>query len=312
MVLAILCYTTDLSNESTRSTRLVIIEIIIFLGVILGNLSSSYVLSMTSITTVFTIGLTCCSVSTLYIIVFVNESVQNLQEASLGRKICELASPTPVIEMLKTCFRKRSFNERRMLWCLMFILMFTIFQMNGVSTVFYLFVREKFNWNLRDATLYDSLSNTIAITGCLVGIAVFKKILKVSDMTLIFVAFTSALLESVIRAFASSTSTMYLATGVAIFKIMSSPMCRSVISSIIPNSEIGKVYSFTSAFEAISSFIAAPLYTYVYSRTFTWFAGAFYLLSTGIFVVIIVMAIYVNRMRRQREDLINPYREIDN
>lgn len=311
MVLAILCYTTDLTNESNRSTRLVIIEIILFLGVILGNLASSYVLSMTNVTTVFAIGLTCCCIATLHIILFVYESVQNVDEASIGRKICELTSPTPVIDMLKTCFRKRSFKERRMLWGLILILMLTILQMNGVSTVFYLFVRERFQWNLRDATIYDSLSNAIAITGCLVGIALFKKVLKIADMTLIFVAFTSAIFDSSIKAFAQTTSTMYIATGVAVFKIMASPMCRSVISSIIPNSEIGKVYSFTSAFEAISSLIAAPLYTYVYAQTFTSFPGAFYLLSTAIFGVNIVIAVCVNRMRRQREDLINPYREID-
>lgn len=312
MVLAIICFTTDLTNESNRSTRLVIIEIILFLGVIMGNLASSYVLNLTNETTVFIIGFTCCCIATMHIIFFVDESVQNIEVASMSKKICELISPTPVIDMLKTCFRKRSFKESRIMWGLITILMFSVFIMNGVSTVSYLFVREKFQWTLRDATVFDSVSNAVSITGCIVGIAIFKRILKISDMTLIFVALTSAVFDSIIRAFAQSPSAMYLASGVAIFKIMGSPMCRSVISSIIPNSEIGKIYSFTSAFEAISSLIAAPLFTYVYSRTFTYFAGAFYLLSTTIYVISMVIAVCVYRMRQKREDLINPYREIDN
>lgn len=312
MILAVLCYTTDLTNDTNRSSRLTIIEIIIFLGVILGTIGSSFILNLTSATTVFIIGGTCCLTATTYILFVVEESVQNVEDASLGQKICELTSPTPVIEMFKTCFKKRSFKERRILWGLILILIFMIFAMNGVSNVFYLFVREKFKWTLKDATLYDALSNTLAVGGCIIGITFFKKVLKVSDMTLIFVALISAATDSTVKAFAQNPSTLYFSSSLAIFKVLASPMCRSLISSIVPNNEIGKIYSFTSAFEAISSLIASPLYTYVYSSTFTHFAGAFYLVSTVIYGVNVILAFCVHRMRRTRDDLINPYSEIDN
>lgn len=312
MILSVLCYTTDLTDESNRSSRLTIIEVIIFLGVILGTTGSSFVLNMTSATTVFIIGGSCCLTATLYILFVVEESVQNIEEASVGKKMCELISPTPVIEMFKTCFKKRSFRERRILWGLIVILMFMIFAMSGVSNVFYLFVREKFKWTLKNATLYDSMSNTLAVIGCVIGITFFKNVCKVSDMSLIFVALMSAAVDSIIKAFAQNPTTLYVSSGLALFKVLASPMCRSLISSIIPNNEIGKIYSFTSAFEAISSLIASPLYTYVYSSTFTYFAGAFYLLSTIIYGVNVILAFCVYRMRRTREDLINPYREIDN
>jgi MFS transporter, PCFT/HCP family, solute carrier family 46 (folate transporter), member 1 len=312
MVLAVLCYTTDLTDETNRSSRLTIIEVIIFLGFILGTTGSSFVLNITSPTKVFIIGGSCCLIATFYILFVVEESVQNIEEASFGKKTRELISPTPVMEMFKTCFKKRSFRERRILWGLIIILMFMIFAMNGVSNVFYLFVREKFKWTLKDATLYDALSNLLGIFGCVIGITFFKKVCKFSDMSLIFVALMSAAADSTIKAFAQNPTTLYISSGLAIFKVLSSPMCRSLISSIIPNNEIGKIYSFTSAFEAISSLIASPLYTYVYSSTFTYFAGAFYLLSTIIYVGNMILAFCVYRMRRTREDLINPYREIEN
>lgn len=301
-----MCYATDLTEENEsddRSSRYLFIEIVIFLGAISGSLSSSFILNLTNVTTVFAIGLICSFIATIYIILFVNESLEDVDEASIGRKFCELTSSAPVIDMLKTCFKERLFGQRKMLWGLIIISMLTIFQLNGISTVFYLFVREKFQWNLRDATIFDATSNAISISGCLVGIALFKKMLKISDMNLIFLAFTSAVVDSIIKAAAQTTSTMYLATSVSVFKVLASPMCRSVIGSIIISSDIGKVFAFTSAVEAISSLVASPLYTYVYSITFSWFSSAVFLLSAGIFFINLIIAAFVNKIKRQIEDL---------
>jgi len=94
-------------------------------------------------------------------------------------------------------------------------------------------------------------------------------------------------------------------------KVLISPMCRSLIASIIPSNEIGKVFSITSSFEAVSSLIASPLYTYIYTKTFITFAGAFYLLTGGIFVINMLLAYCVWNMKRTRESLMNPYTQIE-
>lgn len=312
MIVSILCYTTDLTTEAFRSTRLAIIEMIIFMGVVAGTASSSYILNWTSPVSVFLIAMTCAMLATIHTIIFVDESVPNVHLSTAYEQLKELISHAPVVEMLKTCFKRRPFQERRILWCLIMILMFTVFALNGQSNVFYLFVREKFNWSLKEATLFDSTTMMITIVGCIVGMFIFKRLLNFSDLTIAFIAIVSVLLDSSLKAFAQTPLQIYIAAGICWFKVLCSPMCRSLISSIIPSNEIGKVYSIASSFEAVSSLIASPLYTYIYSQTFTFFAGAFYFITAGVYIINLILAYCVLRMKRTRENLMNPYSQIDN
>jgi MFS transporter, PCFT/HCP family, solute carrier family 46 (folate transporter), member 1 len=311
MIVAILCYTTDLSTEATRSTRLAIIEMIIFLGVLFGTASCSYILSLTSPTTLFLISTTCVTSATIYIFIFVEESVQVTENVSACGQIKQLVSHAPVVEMMKTCFKRRPFGERRIVWCLILILMFTVFCLNGTSNIFYLFTREKFEWTLKEATMFDSTSLLISIIGCVIGLVLLKKVLKFSDLSLAVIAIVSMIADSLIKAFAQTPSTMYYASAICLFKILVSPMSRSLISSVIPNNETGKVYSIASSFEAVSSLVASPLYTFIYAKTFTFFAGAFYLITAGVYVINLILAYSVFRMKRTRDNLMNPYSQID-
>ena len=240
------------------------------------------------------------------------EAVQVVENVGTCGKIKALVSHAPVVDMMKTCFKRRPFGERRILWCLVVILMFTIFALNGTSNIFYLFTREKFQWTLRQATMFDSISLVISLFGCLIGIVFLKKLLNISDLTLAAIAIVSMIVDSLIKAFAQSPTTMYFASAVSLFKILSSPMCRSLISSIIPNNETGKVYSIASSFEAVSSLVASPLYTFIYAKTFTFFAGAFYLITAGVYIINLILAYSVFRLKRTRENLMNPYSQIDN
>lgn len=310
MIVAILCYVTDLTDEVNRSSRLVVIETLIFFGVLLGGASSSYVLSMTSPTTVFLISTVCVTLGSIYTLIVVDESVQAIENVGACRQIRELISPAPVKEMLRTCFKKRSFKERRILWCLIMILMFTVFTMNGTGNVSYLFVREKFNWTIKEATLYNSASMLISIIAGILGLLVLKKLLKFSDISLVFLGLISTLVDSIIKATAQTSSAMYFSTGISLFRILVPPMCRSLIATVIPNNEIGKVFSVASSFEAVSSLVASPLYTFVYENTFTVFAGAFFLITTGVYAISLILAYCVYRMKRTREGLINPYAQI--
>jgi MFS transporter, PCFT/HCP family, solute carrier family 46 (folate transporter), member 1 len=312
MIVAILCYTSDLSKEANRSTRLAIIEMIIFLGVLLGTFSCSYVLALTSPTILFVISATIVSFATAFIVVFVEESVEVIENVGTCVKIKELVSHAPVVDMLKTCFKRRPFGERRILWCLVVILMFTIFTLNGTSNIFYLFAQEKFQWTLRQTTTFDSISLVISLVGAFIGIVFLKKLLKISDLSLAIISIVSMIVDSLIKAFAESPTTMYVASSVSLFKILSSPMCRSLISSIIPNNETGKVYSIASSFEAVSSLVASPLYTFIYAKTLTFFAGAFYLITAGVYVINLILAVAILKMMHTRESLMNPYSQIDN
>ncbi|CAO1438511.1 unnamed protein product [Diamesa serratosioi] len=310
MLIAILCYSTDLTTESNRSIKIGIIEIIIFVGIFFGTLSSSFILRLTNPTIVFVISAVCAVLATIYTILFVDESVVLSEEIHGCTKVKELFSPVLMKEMVSTCFRRRPFNERKILWLLITILMLSIFTMNGSSMLGYLFVREKFDWTIVESSYYDSVTMILTISGSLFGLLVLKKILKMSDISLAVLALVSTIIDSLIKAFAFEPWHMYFASGISVFKILSSPMCRTLISTIVPNNEIGKVYSITSSIEALSGLGSAPLYTYIYSNTLKTFPGAYQLITAGVYVFNLGFAICVSVMKKTRDAIVVPYAPI--
>lgn len=296
LLVSTLCYITDLSSETNRSLRFAIIEAIIYFGIVLGIASSSHVLKATSATTVFGISTISVTAAVIYTIIYVEESLNVDENAVRSNQLAELFSLTPVIEIFKTCFKPRLHNVRRMLWYLIVVFALSLLTTYGTYNLFYLFVREKFHWTLKEATHFDSITNIVSIVGCVSGLAIMTNFFKLSDISIAFIVISSGLLDSLIKAAAQSTNTLYLAPAAGLLKNLSLPICRSLIASIIPKNEIGKVYSFASSFEVVPSLIAAPLYTFVYTNTFKYFTGAFYLITAGICIINLVLVFNIMKI----------------
>lgn len=47
---------------------------------------------------------------------------------------------------------------------------------DGVMTVMYLFVREKFHWSVRDYTFYETVSHLVPMIGALIGFLILRKV----------------------------------------------------------------------------------------------------------------------------------------
>jgi MFS transporter, PCFT/HCP family, solute carrier family 46 (folate transporter), member 1 len=310
LIATIFCHITDFTSASKRSSRLAIVELITYLGLLFGTASCSFVLQVTCPTKVFVLSSVCVFISALYVVMFVEESVKVPARKSLERQLSELISPKPLVEMLKACAKPRLLNERRILWSLLVILMLTAFTKAGTATVFYLFVREKFQWNLAEATGFESCCVIIYIVGCSSGMLVLKEILNFSDLSLCVVAILSMLFDAVIKAFAEVPSVMYIASGLCMYKTLIPPMCRSLISSTVPKQEVGKVYSAASWLEALFSILSSPIYTFVYEITFTSFAGAYFLITAAASLASLLLVFGVLNMQRRRESFINSNKQI--
>lgn len=310
LLVSTLCYMADLSDETNRSFRFTIVEVIVCLGILLGMGSCSYVLKMTRPTSVFVISTLCASTAAIYTSIFVDESLKVRKDVPLCDQICEIFSIQPVIEMIKTCFKPREFGGRAILWCLIIIITFTFFLNNHTNDLFYLFVREKFQWTIRDATMYNSLSFLVNIFGAIFVLLILKRVFSFSDSTLAVIAIVSYMSDSFIKAIAESPIDLYIAIGTCMLKSLSIPMCRSLMASVVPRTDVGKVYSFTSTFEALFAMIAAPFYTFVYAKTFTVFTGAFYLISVGVCAINLMLMFKVISKKRVRDIILSRYGDL--
>lgn len=312
LIVSILCYVTDTSDEASRSTRLTIIEAIIFIGILSGTASCSYVLKWTSPSTVFIISMGCVMVGFIYTICFVAESLEIRETGKFPDQFRALFSIEPLVEMFKSGFKQRLYGERKILWCLILILSFSLFISHGTRDVSYLFVRAKFQWTLKDATLYESASTFASIVGSFVGLAVLKKCFGLTDTSITAIAVFSALADSLIKLTAQNSTDMYIASATYVLNKLTVPLCRSLIATVIPKNEIAKVFSFISTIEALSTLIASPLYTFVYTQTFTFYAGAFYIITSAVCVIKLILVFYVMILKRKRELLMNQTSNLDN
>lgn len=301
---AVMCYISDNTAESDRSFRLILIDIIGYVGIMTGILSSSFILKLTSATTIFKISTLCAALALIYAICFVHESDIFHNNENMRRQIRELFSFVAIRLMVETCLKRRALNGRRIVWSLIIVLMLFGFTVQGTSTVFYLFVREKFQWNLKDANLFQMSAFTISLVGGFIGVLTLKKLLKLSDISLAALSNFSTFIDLILKSVAQTGTQMYFAVGVGLFGMLKTSMCRSIIASVVPSSEIGKVYSMTSLFETTFSIIAPPLYTLVYSLTFTYFAGAFYILTAFVNLICLGLIYYVFKLSQSQINLI--------
>jgi MFS transporter, PCFT/HCP family, solute carrier family 46 (folate transporter), member 1 len=134
--------------------------------------------------------------------------------------------------------------------------------------------------------------------------------MKLSDVTVAVTAIMSMLIDGAIKAFAEVPSIMYVASGVCLYKTLVPPMCRSIIAGVVPKKEIGKVFSITSSLEALLSAVSSPIYAFVYNKTFTTFAGAYFLITSGASFVSLLLVLAVARMLNKRESFMGSNRQI--
>lgn len=81
LITGIFGHITDVTTEKDRALRMSLIEAALFVGILIGSLASSYIYNWTSAPTLFAISSAMALASVLYIIFFVNESIN---ESRLG------------------------------------------------------------------------------------------------------------------------------------------------------------------------------------------------------------------------------------
>lgn len=301
----ILCYVTDITYESDRSIRLTIVEMVVFFGMMLSIASASFIIKLTDSTIALGIAFICSFIGTMIMIFFVEETIQKHEQVVMLTQLKNLFTSKNMRDLFTVCVQKRNFKSRRIIWGLTTIMMLTQIAANGFNTVFYLFTRQKFGWTLQDVTLFESGTMLINLIGSTVTILVFKKLLNLPDLSLSILALTSFLCDAIIKTFAFKSWHLYLASATSLFKYVSRPMLRSVISTVVAKEEISKIFSITTAFEGISGFVAAPLYTEIYAVTLKIFPSAFNIITIAIFTSTLVLVLLIAKWMRLSTDSID-------
>ncbi|XP_059481079.1 lysosomal proton-coupled steroid conjugate and bile acid symporter SLC46A3-like [Neocloeon triangulifer] len=282
------CYLSDISTPAERSWRMGVAEAALLLGLPTGLASSSYLLKFGGYVMVFATCSCACLLALLYVIYFVPESIQTSE--STRQSVFDVRL---IKEMVATCWKPRSGYRRLTMFLVMGTMASIIFSLDGDISVSYLYTRERFGWEIQDFTLYSSASVLASTVGSLIGLHLFSRTLKLEDAPLAAFACLLKAVSLMVLALASMSWMMYAGSAIGILGGLSSPLCRAILSKSVHADDVGKVFSLASSLEALTPIAAAPLYTIIYKATFLTVPGAFYMLSSGLYVANFVFLVVV-------------------
>ncbi|KAI8126976.1 Solute carrier family 46 member 3 [Lucilia cuprina] len=306
--IATLCYISDVSTTEERPYRMVFYEAVIYIGLMTGSFTSGYIYrDYTSSTLIFSISALCLLFATLFIIFVIPESlqVQSTGNNDEGNPLVEeqnlknLFDIKNLKDMYKTCFKFREYETRTVILLIVSTLVICAFVVDGSVTVFYLFIREKFHWNIREYTTYETLSILVPVLGNIFGIWLLRKVIRIPLLNLAIVGLLSNVCNCLMKGFAAINWQLYLAILLGALKSIVNPMLRTVLTKILPSNELGKIFSFISALNAFVPFIASPLYTIVYGFTLKSFSGFFNILSANFYLLAIGLILVVIRKKQK-------------
>lgn len=282
MFISLFCYISDTTKIENRAFRMALLEGGCMSGVFCGYMLTPRLLDIAGeygFVVVFTTSSFFMFLIFLYTLFVVPESVKI--SPCRNKRFFELRH---VRDVFTTCFKYRPNCGRTVILLVVSSIVIMILIMEGELTTLYLYLRERFRWQLIDYTTYSSFAVLSAAIWTMVGVWLISA-LKLPEMP---VSLAGAILRSVaaiLCAFAPSSWYFYVGYMFSCPSILIGPLARSQISKLVSPQEVGKVFAFMSFLETVSPLTAAPLYTYVYNHTMTWFLSAVFWVTAGLALV---------------------------
>ncbi|XP_066583704.1 probable peptidoglycan muropeptide transporter SLC46 [Prorops nasuta] len=297
LILATICYISDITNETDRAWQLAYLQALINFGILTGTLIGPIVFNVFGYGVVFSIGTVCCFLSLLYTILLVPESIQDKPVITVR----SLFNIHLVWDLIATCVKKRDGFNRFIVWCCILTLALYCIIMEGEMTIAFLFASARLGWNVQQYSVYSATNIIFSIIGSLVGVKVLAQYKGVKDVNLAILAIMSGFAGSLMRAFTRQSWHIYLATITGMFGGISSPIIRTMISKSVPRKDTGKVFSLTTSVEVIMPFGSASLYSLVYSNNMPpIFPSPAWLVSSGMYVFMLMLIILIHCHNQRR------------
>ncbi|XP_055607123.1 proton-coupled folate transporter-like [Uranotaenia lowii] len=299
---AMYSYQTDVTPETQRVVRNGLLQASTLTGAFIGMMSSSYVLKWTDAGTVFSLGAVVMLFCIFYVTFGIEDTVRTRvsdSELSGCRKFRELFRVDMLREMFWTFGRPRPGYDRAIIWLTVVVGAVTVLGA-GATNVFYLYTRMKFNWTLKDFTMWQSADFLSTIIGNTLGILVLKHLFKLPDTAIAFLSVLCYTSDNFIKGLASQGWQIYFATGISSFKGTEGPAMMAISSTLQQVGQISKIFSMALALTSTVQLAANPLFTWIYNNTLTTHPELFNFVASAIFALnfTFVGAIYVLMKKR--------------
>ncbi|XP_048516273.1 proton-coupled folate transporter-like isoform X2 [Athalia rosae] len=292
-------YLTDVSSSAQRTLRLTILDAIYYStvpgGVAVGLYLFTNVVN-SSYTIMFLINATLMLLSLIYSAARLQVRTTP-QQRPLGKGeniIGDFFDREHIIASIKTLIKSRPGHRKLCLWILLLATMLFTFEREEFHMT-YLYTQRVFSWSMDSFSQWRMFQSTLFISAMLIGVPILSKYLRMRDELIAIIGSFFHALARIIIATTTLPGFFYVGSAIAALGYIRMPVQKSMISKIVPVSERGKLFAFSSVCEHATPLISGFLYSQVYNATIYTAPESIYWLVffTQITVLLMLVIIYV-------------------
>merc|ERR1711953_758706 len=177
--------------------------------------------------------------------------------------------------------------------------------MLGYTRMDYLYVRRKFTWKNEGEMVswYTQLQSFLSIGQILslfLVLPLLLRFLKLHDMTIVLLAGCSMLTQALLYFFATSTKFILATVFFNLLAVLWSQPLRSSMTKIVGEGDVGAVFACVGSLQAVFGSLS-PLYNKLYAATLDSNPGAVYLVASGFYLLMILIALYILIFLKRRK-----------
>ena len=286
--MAVHSYTVDITDSERRTRKLGILAAMQFLGMFLGSLVSGLLLDNTDVLTTYC----CASFLHAVVVVVALTAVYETVTASEGTEVfpCRtIFRPENFKASLMVILKRREFNLRRCISALLFVLILHQTCRTGLTDVTLLYTElPPLSWPSSWFGYLAAADNAAMGLVLLIILPILSNVLKLSDSFISILGLGCASLRFVILAWSKQTWMVWVAISVgSLGGLINSPV-RSLLSKLVHEDEVGKVFSVLGSGETIAKF-QALIFTALYGTTIDIFPGFSFMLASILYTVMAII-----------------------
>jgi len=307
LLMAVQSCVSDMTSLNNRTWRFGFLLAMNYFGNVLGYIIMGIVLRVSNFAQVFTVVISLQATCILWAVLFMQDSIKTPEDSpTSGCHELENEKPAKVdkslfrIQHIRNAWdvvaKKRGNAGRLHLAMLLVAIVINQIGREVEGDIVVLFVeRRPLNWS---KSMYGYLAATdymcMGLLVCFV-LPLLSYRYQVPDMYLIMLGLVFKMIRLLLLAFSIHTWMVYCAMIAGSLIAITVSALKSLISKMVDNNEIGKLFSIVSFVETLSSLFGSLVFSNLYAVTAAIFPGFSFLVTSVLYLILLVLMAFLTK-----------------
>ncbi|GFT90994.1 hypothetical protein NPIL_15531 [Nephila pilipes] len=298
-------YISDSSMPESRSLRYTFLQIAFGLAVTLGALAGGQLYHYYGYKVVYETMAFGHLLAILWVLLLVPETRGLGDRVPFSKKLKDIFTSQNFTDGLMTCLKLRENRGRTRLWLLLLSSCTIALTYEVYTNIAYLYAHHMYKWGPEEYSEMWTIFSFSEMVVVLVCTPLLVKVCKLSDPIIGIIGSVSIISKNLFLAFAYDLPLYYLSNITGFLNGLGNLAVRSLISKLVAEDELGRVFSFLATCEAIVPLLAATVIGKIFNATIKVFPGACYLAATAFLLLPLGTFVWQFRRHRNKNNLPN-------